>query len=375
MSVPEEDQLFIAIDKKEHAEVRELLAKLGANIRGRDGSTPLLAALRSGDRRIFEAVLAQGADVNDAGGMPFTPLVLAVAAGMHGEAELLLKHKADVNLGTFGKQAINYAIIHNKPLLLRALLKQGAVIVGPWGAAHAQLELAVGMGHDRIAFILREKLPPPTPDDIQRAPYLEALYAGKPLPADVVAALAKTVQMVRSSFPLDTMDAEKDAQLPVERLEALAKKYGRGEHVPIDKKQAYYYSELAASKGSLDCLSDIALDHVNGLGAVPRDLEKGFKYFEEYGERLLLEGDHADKVVSYVLYYPLCLFWGMGCAQDREKAQRYLLAAAAQGFDAATELVGKGETCQILTIMGDFPGMEALDPADMLQLFRGAKPN
>lgn len=72
------------------------LNKLGYGDEAVNDMTALTAACSVGDKRVIEALLHAGADVNTAGKNKNTPLMVAAEDGRIEIVELLLKHKADV---------------------------------------------------------------------------------------------------------------------------------------------------------------------------------------------------------------------------------------------------------------------------------------
>jgi ankyrin repeat protein len=75
------------------------------------GSTPLLFAARSNDVESTRALIAAGADVNDAEADGNTALVIAVHSGNASVATLLLDQKADANAAPLGYTALHAAVL------------------------------------------------------------------------------------------------------------------------------------------------------------------------------------------------------------------------------------------------------------------------
>jgi ankyrin repeat protein len=92
----------------------------------RGGSTPLLFAARVGDVASARALLAAGADANDALPDGTTALVLAAHSGHGDVAALLLDKGADPNAVGTGYTALHAAVLRSDVTLVQALLARGA---------------------------------------------------------------------------------------------------------------------------------------------------------------------------------------------------------------------------------------------------------
>jgi ankyrin repeat protein len=92
----------------------------------RGGSTPLLFAARSGDVESARALLAGGADVNDALPDGTSALVLAAFNGHGAVGAFLLDKGADPNAAAVGYAALHAAVLRGDLGLVRALLAHGA---------------------------------------------------------------------------------------------------------------------------------------------------------------------------------------------------------------------------------------------------------
>ena len=91
----------------------------------RGGFTPLLFAAQQGDRLSAEALVAAGADVNDADASGASVLLVATHSG-HGDlAQLLLDRGADPNAAGAGYTPLHAAVLRGDAALVKALLAKG----------------------------------------------------------------------------------------------------------------------------------------------------------------------------------------------------------------------------------------------------------
>jgi ankyrin repeat protein len=119
-------------------------------------TSPLMAAVVAGDKAAVASLLAAGAPV-DAGTFPaaVTPLHQALFAGHSAIAEVLLYHRASLNMPTkTGQTPLHLAVLGQEPDLLRKMLLLGAQpeLVNETGAA--PLHLAVLSGSDEMVRVL-----------------------------------------------------------------------------------------------------------------------------------------------------------------------------------------------------------------------------
>jgi hypothetical protein len=120
--------------------------------------TPLLEAVRLGERDLVEALLARGANVNARNRGGATPLWLAVQFSRPDVARLLLDHGAAVNAVTNdGRTPLMAAALHVDEPLVRLLVEHGANAAmqdthGKTALAYAQEE-----GHSGIAALLQPR--------------------------------------------------------------------------------------------------------------------------------------------------------------------------------------------------------------------------
>src|SRR5262245_25290375 len=98
-----------------------------------DPKTALWTAVRNGDARAVESLLARGADVNAKNEIGVTALWLAAGKGDLHLVNLLVKSGADVNArdGIWYQTPLSYALSSDKTALVEFLLKSGAADIEP----------------------------------------------------------------------------------------------------------------------------------------------------------------------------------------------------------------------------------------------------
>jgi ankyrin repeat protein len=136
-----------------HAGAARLLAESGANLRARalptnipvirssryganertpvftgdrNGFTPLLFAVRSGDRATTAVLIDAGADVNECSVDGVSPLTLAIHSGHGHLTSLLLERGADPNADAAGYAPLHAAVLRGDAASVRTLLSAGA---------------------------------------------------------------------------------------------------------------------------------------------------------------------------------------------------------------------------------------------------------
>jgi ankyrin repeat protein len=112
--------------QKGDVELAKVLLYASANVRATTrigGYTPLLIASRNGDAAMLDALLAGGADANNATINGTTALMLASAAGKVDAVRLLLARGADVNAkeNVKGETALTFAAAYGRPDVVREL--------------------------------------------------------------------------------------------------------------------------------------------------------------------------------------------------------------------------------------------------------------
>jgi ankyrin repeat protein len=112
--------------QKGDVELAKVLLYASANVRATTrigGYTPLLIASRNGDAAMLDALLASGADANNATINGTTALMLASAAGKVDAVKLLLARGADVNAkeNVKGETALTFAAAYGRPDVVREL--------------------------------------------------------------------------------------------------------------------------------------------------------------------------------------------------------------------------------------------------------------
>jgi TPR repeat protein len=137
-----------------------------------------------------------------------------------------------------------------------------------------------------------------------------------------------------------------------------------------------HYYKLGAGRGSADCHHWLGGSYNHGLDGLEKDDVKAFEHYKKSYELLMLaETSMQREYFSNILYYPLCLLWGVGCAKNPSGAWDTLQAAAARGSRPAKQLFETGKIDVMVECMGDFAGQEKLSPDEFLELFQNKKAN
>jgi ankyrin repeat protein len=142
-----------------HGEIVRLLlphSKADLNVRGQDGMTPLILALRRGRAEVAKYLLEAGADVTlvDEGGN--TALHLAAGRGYAEIVRILLSHsKAELNMkGQRDMTPLLLALSRGHAEIVKYLLEAGADVTLANEIGNAALHQAAGGGHGEIVRIL-----------------------------------------------------------------------------------------------------------------------------------------------------------------------------------------------------------------------------
>ena len=97
--------------------------------RSGQSSSPLHAAIKSGQTEIVELLVKEGADINAPGPFKMTPLHMAAKYNQAEIAEILLKGKADPNsTNSYGQTPLYIASKYGNAELVKLLLKHGAKV-------------------------------------------------------------------------------------------------------------------------------------------------------------------------------------------------------------------------------------------------------
>jgi ankyrin repeat protein len=143
-------------DGRRSGVVKALNAGLPADYRSPDGETPLFEAVRTGDLRLVEALLARGANVNAHSRSGSTVLSQAVIYGRGDLARMLLDHGAAVDaINDDGRSALIDAAMRGNLAMVQLLLERGADPKRSDSHGKTALDYAREEGNTEIAVLLR----------------------------------------------------------------------------------------------------------------------------------------------------------------------------------------------------------------------------
>lgn len=135
--------------------IEKLLAQ-GANVNEAGLATALHYAIRGGHVRAVELLISRGADVNAASTWG-TPLHLAASAGLADITGLLLDHGADTNARRNTQTPLHVAATTGQTEVVRVLLDHGADVNALTELDEPALHLAIIQGHTETADLLKER--------------------------------------------------------------------------------------------------------------------------------------------------------------------------------------------------------------------------
>uniref|UniRef100_S4RJU2 Si:ch211-272n13.3 n=1 Tax=Petromyzon marinus TaxID=7757 RepID=S4RJU2_PETMA len=122
---------------KNHISFKKIKHASNREAENKDGNTPLLLAMSSGDLTMVELLLRHGANVDSRNRARRTPLMIAASNGENEIVKLLLEHGADVSCkDDKGWSAEDHAVIHGHHACSH--------LIGEQGVRAAQSQLSVG---------------------------------------------------------------------------------------------------------------------------------------------------------------------------------------------------------------------------------------
>ncbi len=125
-ALAQEPDVFAAIRNNNLDQLRQLIGKIGADVRGRQQTTPLIYAAAMGSLESVKVLVEAGAGVNSQNALGETPLLLA-ADDIEKTRFLLAKGAKAAALSKLGRSPLIVAAsTHGDPGILRMLLEAGA---------------------------------------------------------------------------------------------------------------------------------------------------------------------------------------------------------------------------------------------------------
>ncbi len=142
--------------------------------------------------------------------------------------------------------------------------------------------------------------------------------------------------------------------------------YALGIGVPQDDARALRYYQQGSDLGEYRCKLRLGKSHLNGRDGAEKDPAKAFQYFKEFSE---VELDTRANLAWDILYYPLCLFFGIGCPVDKAAAGEFLRLARSKHFSVAKDLAQTGTSSTFSFLSLDFEDLKKVRPDEFMALF------
>lgn len=110
-----------------------------------------------------------------------------------------------------------------------------------------------------------------------------------------------------------------------------------GDGLPKDEKRGLQLLQDAAGKGHYSSMASLGVHYLQGR-ILPKDDKRAFEIFRRYTENAVRNFEDLGGLVTVaeaILYYPLCLAYGIGCEKDPPRAHAILQELAIKDFHTA----------------------------------------
>ncbi|MEZ0226860.1 MAG: tetratricopeptide repeat protein [Alphaproteobacteria bacterium] len=145
-----------------------------------------------------------------------------------------------------------------------------------------------------------------------------------------------------------------------------------GDGIAKDEKRGLQLVQDAAEKGHFSSMENLGIHYLQGR-LLLKDDQKAFDIFRRYTENALRNFEDLGSLVMIadgVIYYPLCLAYGIGCPKDAPRAHAVLQELALKGFHAAQRCLQQNAATSGMMVLNLRPelakhGVFALDLSEV----------